>query len=188
MTFRHVTHVRIDISVRVIPERAFFEHPNIVEVICHQHIEQIEKCAFQKCRSLRRVVMPGVKVVEMDATDECRALTDVECGKLEIIKEFAFTDCKSLSSIDLQSVTNVERAAFWRCGLVDVKFGSKLERINENVFGSCTSLKRITLPLKDGVLTSANTFYSCHSLEQVDLVEGAVLRDHRRFTIGGVEK
>ena len=38
----------------------------------------------------------------------CNALTDVECGKLEIIEEDAFGHCKSLRSIHLPSVRIVE--------------------------------------------------------------------------------
>ena len=76
---REATHIIVE--ARVVLARAFREHRNIVEVICHEGVEKIEDMAFYGCPNLRRVVMPGVKVVEMLTFFKCDALTDVECGK-----------------------------------------------------------------------------------------------------------
>ncbi len=56
----HVIYVFEDATV--VRRRAFFEHPNILEVICHDKVENIEGGAFWGCSSLRRVIMPGVKI------------------------------------------------------------------------------------------------------------------------------
>ena len=94
---RETTHVIVENeSIRVILERAFDQHPNIVEVICHDKVEKVERLAFALCPSLRRVIMRGVKIAEDGAFDWCKALTDVECGKLEILKERAFSKCWGL--------------------------------------------------------------------------------------------
>eukprot|EP00985_Skeletonema_marinoi_P031969 scaffold37949_cov205-Skeletonema_marinoi.AAC.2 len=117
--------------------------------------------------------MPGVEIVEEDAFYNCPALTYVECGKLEIIKISVFQYCTSLGSIDLPSATIVETEAFLGCeALTDVKFGSKLESIKRKAFLDCPFLERITIPLKDGMITHDNTFTGCDNLKQVDLVEG----------------
>ena len=158
---------------RIIPENAFQGHPNIIEVICSENVKEIYGSSFANCPSLRRVIMPGVKEVEEMAFGDCHALTYVECGKLEIIKEGAFIACKSLGSISLQSARIVEDHAFGRCrALTDVKFGSKLQRCEECAFFKCTSLERITIPLKDGLIAHDNIFQECASLRQVNLVEG----------------
>jgi hypothetical protein len=47
----NATHVTVDKSVKVIPERAFHRHPNIVEVDC-RNAERIEREAFCGCPSL----------------------------------------------------------------------------------------------------------------------------------------
>ena len=97
---RDATHIIVDESVTVILRRAFYEHPNIVELICHDRVEKIEAGAFSGCVKLMRVVMPGVKVVDRYETfSGCSALTDVECGKLEIIGELTFGYCESLRRI-----------------------------------------------------------------------------------------
>ena len=177
------THITV--AVKVVTAGAFHWHPNIVEVIFRDDVEKIEERAFACCPNLRRVVMLGVKVVEKNAFECCKALTDVECGKLEIIRQKAFYYCKSLGSINLPSARIVERYAFGNCiVLKDVKFGSKLERIESfaftfsAAFGHYSCLKRITIPLKDGIFTDDdNAFMGCDILTNVDLVEGAVLQE-----------
>ena len=70
-----VTHVLISEALNFVRARAFYEHPNIQEVICHDGVEKIEREAFYNCPSLRWIIMPGVKVVETDAITFCSALT-----------------------------------------------------------------------------------------------------------------
>ncbi len=115
---RDATHVFVDVTI--IPARAFGHHRNIVEVICHDRVEKIEVYAFNNCRSLRRLIMPGVKIVEWEAFYKCVALTHVECDKLEIIERSAFISCRSLlRSINLPSARIVEALAFSVCKSTD---------------------------------------------------------------------
>jgi len=117
--------------------------------------------------------MSGVAVVEKFAFADCEALTDFECDKLEIIGEMAFKCCKSLRSINLSSAKIVERSAFAGCAaLTNVEFGKELESIGYRAFYRCTSLERITIPLKDGMITDDDIFSGCENLKHVDLVEG----------------
>ena len=146
------THIIVDESVKVIQREAFWRHLGIVELICHDEVEKIEAGAFFGCKKLRRVVMPGVKLADIGAFGGCRSLTDVECGKLERIEGLAFDDCKSLRSINLPSARIIGGEAF--CG--------------------CTSLERITIPLRDGLITADDIFQGCRNLNHVDLVEGEV--------------
>ena len=172
----HVTHVLIDKALNYVPAQAFEGLPNIEEVICHDGVEKVEPWAFYKCPSLRRVIMPGVKVIERNVFDECEALTYIECGKLERIGQQAFGRCKSLSSIYFPSVKIVNNYAFTSCkNLVNAKFGKGLETIVGGVFYNCTALERITLPLKASLIIIDNTFQLCPKLNSVDLVEREIL-------------
>ena len=173
---RHVTHVLIDEALKFVPAWAFYKHPNIQEVICHDGVEIIQTEAFECCPRLRRVIMPGVKVIEQQAFNECRALTYIECGKLEIIGEMAFRECTSLSSIDLPSIKIVEEWAFNGCtNLISVKLGKDLVSLRGWAFFRCPSLERISLPLKNGMIDNDSVFQRCVKLNHVDLVEGAML-------------
>ena len=170
-----VTRVRIDESISVIPALAFNGNRNIVELICHVDVKTVGEYAFDGCRSLRIVRMPGVEAVERGAFAECYALTTVECGKLERIGCCAFLGCKSLTCINLSSAKIVERSAFWNCAaLTNIKFSDKLERIEKWAFRNCTCLEGITIPLREGIITDDNIFQMCENLKQVDLVEGAL--------------
>ncbi|KAK1734984.1 hypothetical protein QTG54_014444 [Skeletonema marinoi] len=168
-----VTRVRIHESVTVIPRRAFYGRRNIEEVICDVGVEKVEEEVFFGCFSLRRVIMPGVRVVSDGAFCGCKALTDVQCSELEMIGLAAFPHCTSLRSIDLPSAKIVKYSAFYCCeALADITFGSKLERIEDEAFALCTSLRQINIPLKDGMITNDNTFQGCVNMEHVDLVGG----------------
>ncbi len=169
----YVTRIVVDVSVRIILRRAFFEHPNIVEVICHENVKKIEEDAFYWCPNLRRVIIPGVKVIEEFAFVGCEALSVVECGKLEIIGVHAFQHCSHLRSINLLSARIVKPMSFSYTGLTTVKFGSKLERIDARAF-TFSAVESMTIPLKDGLITDDNVFIECHYLKHVDLVEGAL--------------
>ena len=172
------THITVAEDCTIVRARAFARHPLIVEVICHDRVKKIEEEAFYRCPNLRRVIMPGVEIVEKWAFNGCTALTDVECGKLERIGQAAFGYCSSLRSINLPSARNVKLGAFNTCeSLLDAKFGSSLERFEERVFIDCPSLERITLPLKDGMFAYDDIFVNCDNLKHVDLFEGAVLHE-----------
>ena len=169
----HVTHVLIDNALKFVRARAFKDHPNIEEVICHDGVLKIEEEAFQWCLSLRRVIMPGVKIIEKKALDVCPALTYVECGELEIIGERALCGCESLSSVDLPSIKTVENYAFSGCtNLTNANFGKDLESLGNMLFYGCRSLERIALPLKDDMITSDDTFQRCVKLNHIDLIGG----------------
>ncbi len=171
------THITVAEDVTFVRARAFEGHPNIVEIICHENVEKIEEEAFIYCSTLKRVIMPGVKIVERGAFVWCAALTYVECGKLETIEEHTFGWCKYLGSINLPSVGIVEERAFYDCSnLKNVKFGNNLERFECGAFGKCTSLERITIPLKFGLITEDDTFQECVRFNHVDLVEGEILQ------------
>lgn len=52
----------------------------------------------------------------------------------------------------------------------NAKFGDKLERIGSGAFYNCPLLRRIAIPLKDGMITDDNVFHGCKKLERVDLI------------------
>ena len=78
-----------------------------------------------------------------------------------------------MRSVSLPSIKVVDHHAFNECmGLTVLKFGDKLESIGELALFNCSELKRIAIPLKDGMITGDNVFSSCQRLGRVDLVGG----------------
>eukprot|EP00984_Skeletonema_dohrnii_P002205 scaffold755_cov83-Skeletonema_dohrnii-CCMP3373.AAC.2 len=175
---RHITRVRIDESLTVIPANAFRGHRRNKEVDFHDGVNTVEEGAFNKCTSLRKIRLRGVEEVKKCAFMNCRALEDVECDKLETIGSGAFGGCRSLTSVDLPSAKIVELYAFNHCkALINVKFGKELESIGLAAFDGCTSLERIAIPLKDGMITDDDIFQGCKKLKHADLVGGVGVRD-----------
>jgi hypothetical protein len=174
-----VTHVIIDRSVKIIPERAFLNRRKLVSVEMHDGVERIEERAFQGCISLRGIKLPGVVAVELGAFQLCTALTDVDFGdKLETIRYDAFNNCHSLQKIKMPSLRAIGLRAFSDCKqLTDVELPA-VETIGEYAFLRCVSLQRIAIPLKnitfppDPFTQRYNQFYYCQNLSTVDLVGG----------------
>ena len=173
----NVTHLSIHESITIIPSHKFHCHPNIVELICHNGVRTIEYDAFWSCPRLKRLIMPGIEEVERCVFSLCAAIEHVECQKLEIIGEDAFSYCESLGSIDLPSAKIVEEGAFDGCdALTDVKFGKNLESIGEKAFSNA-AVKRITIPLKGDLFTHDDVFVGCDDLDQVFLIEEAIIHE-----------
>jgi hypothetical protein len=118
--------------------------------------------------------MNGVIEIEDHAFHNCTALSDVEFDKLEITGYGAFFRCESLRSINMPSVRRIGNFVFEDCGaLTDAVFGQELGRIEGGAFLSCTALRRIAIPLKDGLIgVWDGAFRSCIRLSRLDVVGG----------------
>eukprot|EP00984_Skeletonema_dohrnii_P018931 scaffold8973_cov75-Skeletonema_dohrnii-CCMP3373.AAC.3 len=160
---RHVTRVCIDESITVIPARAFYRHQNITELNCHIGVKKVEEYAFHMCPSLWRVIIPGVKEVKTNSFRSCVALTGNN-WRVYICWLQIFEMHQPAMRQDL------EGSVFRYCkALTNVIFGKELETIGSYI---CISLERITIPLKDGMITRDNVFQGCGILKHVDLVGG----------------
>ncbi len=128
---------------------------------------------FDKCISLRRIKLLGVKVVEFRAFNNCTFLADVEFGnKLEVIEQWAFVHCNSLRSITMPSVRSIGEWAFNNCKqLTDLDLPKGLEMVGQYAFQDCRSLRRIAMPLKDNMIDNG-VFYDCRKLTTITLVGG----------------
>ena len=95
-----ITRARIDKSVKIIDEEAFYLCINLLEVETHSGITKVKRLAFNRCLSLRGIKLPGVREIEAAAFQHCLSLTDAEFGKdLETIGSWAFNKCRSLRRI-----------------------------------------------------------------------------------------
>ena len=169
-------------SITTIPTDLFSEHAHIIELLCHLGVKKFEVAAFAES-SVKRVIMPGVEEVMDDSFYGCEEVELVECGKLENVGRIAFSHCRSLGYIDLPSARIVKESAFEYCfNLTDVKFGKYLESIGEKAF-SDTALRRITIPLKNGLFPHDDVFMGCERSNEVCLIEDE--EDALRETVEG---
>ena len=175
-----ITHVRVHKSVKIITREAFYECLHLVSIEMHDGVEIIEEQAFRHCRSLRRIKLPGVRVIEGHAFrvrggafQHCTALEDVEFGdKLETIEGGAFNGCTGLTNIKIPNIRFLGSYAFQKCHqLTDVELSEDLESMCGWVFLKCRRLRRIAMPLKPNLLGNG-PFLDCDDLSTVDLVGG----------------
>eukprot|EP00985_Skeletonema_marinoi_P022124 scaffold13937_cov146-Skeletonema_marinoi.AAC.2 len=177
---RHVTRVRIDESVDVIEERAFYNCEHLVNVETHDGIRRVGSYAFYNCKLLRRIHLKSVVEIGKYAFYFCGNLESVEFGdNLETIGERAFYGCRSLQHLNLPSIITIGRLAFWKCkALIDIELSERLETVESNAFYGCERLQCIAIPLKrdmipfDDILQQYNQFDQCEHLVTVDLVGG----------------
>ena len=117
--------------------------------------------------------MNDVKEIGGMAFFGCDALTDLEFDKLEIIGGDVFDYCESLRSINMPSIRRVGRLAFQHCkALTEAVFGKDLESIEGRAFFGCIALRRIAIPLKDGLMVGEYAFHRYDNLSRVDVIGG----------------
>ena len=179
---QHVVNAIIDESVDEIDDTAFYNNPNLRSVVFHDRVLKVGRWAFNKCSSLQRVKMPGVKIIEESAFFDCNSLVDVDLDKLETVGGGAFECCTSLKRIKLPQITSIGYVAFIYSGVEELEFGEGLETIRCGAFGN-SKLRRIAIPLKDGMFEESSfrhlyydgrytQFSYCNNLTTVDLVGG----------------
>ncbi len=171
---RDVRRAKIDGSVDSIPDGAFTDCRQLIEVVGHNKLKKVEEYAFSHCRSLRRLTkMNGVKEIERNAFFGCHALSDLDdFVKLEIIEHHAFNRC-SLKFINMPSLRRVGVCAFAYCtALTDAVFGEDLGRIDRCAFNGCTALRRIAIPLRNDLIIAWDAFDLCENLSRVDVIGG----------------
>ncbi len=175
-------------GVKIIEDRAFSECEQLEDVDFGDELETIGEVALQECLSLQRIKLPGVKTIGNGAFKKCTALNGVEFGdKLETIGGSAFFRCDSISEINLPSVKRIGVLAFAYSGVSNVKCSDKLVRIGNKAFKKCARLRRIVMPLRDGIYDGQqqqdrrylhtigiNAFDGCNNLSTIDLIIGGI--------------
>ena len=135
---------------------------NVQEVFVHPDVERIEEDAFENCKSLTRIYIPGDSI-------------------LQSIGESAFWDCSSIKSIKIPDTVNkIGYRCFFHCtNLVSVSlpranapngefFGTGLTIIEPETFIECKSLQSIAIP--DSVMEiGRKSFKNCSSLISVSI-------------------
>jgi hypothetical protein len=151
-----VVRVRIDPSVLVIPEGAFFRRSKLETIELHDGLREIGQQAFENCTVLKEVELPdGVEVIgDYAAFHSCIRFTKFRtpplvttipkgmltgCPRifsLELpetiirVKGFAFGSCHSLRNIALAFNTVVDNNAFLWCSDILHIFGTQQAIVN----------------------------------------------------------
>ena len=133
-----------DGSVTAIRLEAFYELPELTEIVIPGSVKSIGEYAFEGCEKLSSVVIgDGVLSIGEFAFYECYELTEIVIpGSVESIGYRAFFLCENLSSVVIEDgVPSIGPGAFEGCsGLTSVVIPVSVERIEYGAFYRCPAL------------------------------------------------
>ncbi|MCD8136347.1 MAG: leucine-rich repeat protein [Parabacteroides gordonii] len=152
-----------------VPERAFFDSPNLQTVILPEQVKTIGVNAFYYCLMLSEINLKNV--------------THIGKG--------AFQDCPALEEVDMSEVTTIYKEAFQRAGLIALSL-PKATSISEGItdvysgstgsFASCQSLASVEAPLLTN--TGYLSFSGCTALKTVNMPELTEINERAFFNTG----
>ena len=179
-----VTHVRVDPSVTVIPQRAFEDHRKLEVVELPEGLITIGENAFQYCKSLKRINIPSTVIeIGYNAFQGCNKLDGIALPDgLQTMGHYAFANCISLQRINIPpGMKTIGQGAFLSCtGLADVVIPEDLEEIEKDAFSFCSSLVSITLPTSLKSI-GMGAFESCYALNEVHMHDSVETIDSKAF-------
>ena len=158
---------------------------------------RLNKSMFSDCQQLRSVNFEADWVtIPENCFYYCTNLAEIDISKALFIKEAAFRKCYNLSVSVIPSHTCVSAYAFIETGVEDVTI-EDISKIEERAFSECTSLKRLTINIPDGLAAAAGLSIPkklaayCTSLQTVVFtghpenllgIEAAAFRDTIKLT------
>ena len=86
-----ITKVVIEEGIHDIGQMAFYELPNLREVVLPESIVEIRNYAFKNCKSLTTINLDGVDFIREGAFYGCSALENVTFAKNVVIEDWAFS-------------------------------------------------------------------------------------------------
>ena len=183
---KSLTSMTVPEGVTEIGEIAFYGCDSFESITLPSTLTKIGDRAFHYCRSLSSVQLPeGVTEIGVCAFSDCTGLKSVFLpDSLRIIGSAAFQECSKLESITIPE--GIEElpdpkyttysGVFGNCtSLSTVTLPSTLNRIGNQAFIHCSSLKTVTMrdnSLNDGVSIGNSAFSDCENLESVNIPAG----------------
>ena len=86
-----ITKVVINDGIHDIGQMAFYELPNLTEVVLGQDVTEIRNYAFKNCASLVSINLEHVDFIREGAFYGCAALENITLGQEVVIEDWAFT-------------------------------------------------------------------------------------------------
>ena len=169
-----VTHVRVDPSVTVIPDRAFRDRQELAVVELPEGLIRIGDYAFTRSKSLVTINLPSTLAdIGICAFDSCFKLEMITLpDRLHQLGRYAFYQCNSLQRINIPSnldLIGTGTGAFLNCnGLIDVVFSEGVREIVKHSFAICESLVSVTLPTSLKSI-GVESFEGCDVLNEIHI-------------------
>ena len=95
-----ITKVVINEGINDIGQMAFYELPNLVEVVLPESIVEIRHYAFKNCKSLTTINLEVVEIFREGAFYGCTALEEVNLAEGVVIEDWAFSKVPGYNGAD----------------------------------------------------------------------------------------
>ena len=86
-----ITKVVINEGIHDIGQRAFYELPNLTEVVLPESAVEIRGYAFKNCTALTTINLEGVEFIREGAFYGCTALNEVNLAEGVVVEDWAFS-------------------------------------------------------------------------------------------------
>ena len=125
----------IPYGVEIINDDAFNCCTNLKNVFIPESVRKIGSSAFSDCSSLKEVQLPSsLEEIELGAFHHCTHLEKINIpAKVRVLDQLVFSDCLKLNTVIFSNI----HIPF---------FKSNLEKICQDAFMNCSSLRNIRLP------------------------------------------
>lgn len=164
--------VEVKDGVKAVCEYSFFGLDRLREVILPASVVDLGASAFEYCRSLSEIIMPGVEYIGDECFSSCKSLKDIVLPEtLDRICASAFAWCKALEAVNIPScLTVIDKCAFLHSGLksvdIDISDGYTCS-ISSGVFFRCENMETARLN-KNVRIVGKKTFAGCSALKSIE--------------------
>lgn len=139
-----------------------------LEVFDAPKLENVKESTFDKCTSLKRLILPSVKTIESGAFDGLTSLVYLECPSCTTVNaNIMGSSSGSVDTLKFQSLENVANDAFMTCTKATTLDFPKAKTIGQNNFAGFSSLTSVYMP--EVLTVSINAFQYCTALETVNM-------------------
>jgi hypothetical protein len=156
--YKNAKRVVLPSTLEEIGSYAFRSCEYLEEIVVPEGVEKIGEYAFVHCTSLKRIVLPStLKELGVDMTSDCENIREIDITKVHLLKV--------LPSSTFQDLKHVQ----------EIAVPEGVEKICENAFYNCPSLKKVVLPstLKE---MKALIIKCCDNLKELDMSKVHLLK------------
>lgn len=158
-------------GVTAIGSSAFENCSSFTEIVLPEGLTAVESGTFLGCTGLETVVLPeGLESIGARAFWMCSAIESINWPESLIsIGDYAFEKCTALKAVALQRGAAIGENAFYDCAALETAIlpeGTVLAAGGYQ-FGSCESLKTVTIP---GGITEIPAAFVSHSLALEEII------------------